>query len=167
MVNLLLVSLKIDLACLECLCERRNVFNDQWCIFTEPDQKIFDRCSPTALCDQNVQSDLVLFWFNKSTGQFWWKNWNLSRIHFFLSLIIRFQMLIFAFCMPEGKISAITSHRVKLLKHVLLPTLITFFLWSLQMFSTLLHRTFEEIVLKSFKTSHFCATRNKKNVVWC
>ena len=127
MVNFLLVWLKIDLACLDCLCERRNVFNDQWCIFTEPDQKIFDRCSPTALCDQNVQSDLVLFWFNKSTGQFWWKNWNLSRIHFFLSLIIRFQMLIFAFCMPEGKISAITSHRVKLVKHVLLPTLITFF----------------------------------------
>ena len=33
MVNLLLVSLKIDLACLECLCERRSAFNVHWCFF--------------------------------------------------------------------------------------------------------------------------------------
>ena len=51
MVNLLLVSLKIDLACLECLCECRKVFNDHWSFLLNLTKKIFDRCS-TAICDQ-------------------------------------------------------------------------------------------------------------------
>ena len=82
-VNLLLVVIKTDLACPDCLCENRNVFKDRWSFFAEPDQKTFDRCFPIAICDQNLQSDVVLFSFNNSTGHFWSKNWDLSRNLFF------------------------------------------------------------------------------------
>ena len=103
-VNLLLVVIKTDLACPDCLCENRNVFKDHWSFFAEPDQKTFDRCFPIAICDQNLQSDVVLFSFNNSTGHFWSKNWDLSRNLFFLSFSIPFQLMTFAFSLPEKKL---------------------------------------------------------------
>ena len=130
--------------------------------FAEPDQKTFDRCFPIAICDQNIQSDVVLFSFNNSTRQFWWKNWDLSRNHFFSVFEHTFLSVDICILHARKKISAI-NYSYSEITQTCFSSDRSKLLWSSEMFTTLLQQDIlRKLFWKASKHHTFAPQGTKK-----